>query len=100
MLYLWTMKKVLPAEEFILNYEQEFYQGPVYSSSGYPYSEVVKALTDFAKAHVKAALEAASQKANYSGGGTWKTNDGPLESTPIRIDKNSILNAYPETEIE
>jgi hypothetical protein len=47
-------------------------------------------MLEFAKLHVKAALEAASNKATLDGVG--------LESSGYeRVNKDSILNAYPET---
>ena len=52
------------------------------------------AMIDFAKLHVKAALEAAKNNART------KFNNSYLTGTPtmwdISIDKESILNAYPE----
>ena len=47
------------------------------------------------KYRVQQALLKASEEATYTGGGTYKSNEGYLISNPIKINKQSILNAYP-----
>jgi len=54
-------------------------------------------LIEFAKMHVKAALEAASKKAGIKQ--DWSGNTGS-EYCEEYVDKESILNAYPETNIK
>ncbi len=69
--------------------------------------DICKAFIEFAKLHVEAALEAASEKANMFGE-TQHSNNAPdvyedfvYVSNPngadygYRVNKESILNAYP-----
>lgn len=49
---------------------------------------------EFAKMHVKAALEAASERA------VAKENPSDYGTGEIWVDKKSILKAYPETNIK
>jgi len=51
--------------------------------------DVKKAMIEFTKLHVKLALEAASKQATA----TWNQKDGCV------VDKDSILNSYPESNI-
>ena len=63
--------------------------------------KVSKAMIEFAQKHVTLALEAAASKARIIedesawSGQVW--DDGPL---PLIIDKDSILNCYPLTNIK
>lgn len=66
------------AEEFILDNYEVNYANP----------EILKAMIEFAKLHVQAALKAASENASAytekdSKGGTWNL-----------VNKDSILNSY------
>jgi len=54
----------------------------------YKREDVSKKMIEFAKLHVKAALEAASGKAELEG-------DEGSDFSYISVDKDSILNAYP-----
>lgn len=57
------------------------------------YESYQQMMIAFAKAHVKAALEAAAEQAKA------KENPQDYGSGEIWIDKKSILNAYPENKI-
>jgi hypothetical protein len=65
-----------------------------------------KAMIEFAKLHVEAALKEASEKAKASLGKDWiRTEEtihpGQLVDTIIiKVDKDSILNSYPLTNIK
>lgn len=68
-------------------------------------SKFEKTLKEFAKLHVKAALEAASDKAvmrqsNYKGSWTIESRVSLDDYTDVEVDKKSILNAYPEENIK
>jgi len=70
--------KILTAKEFL-------------NSKNYWHSEdYIPLLQKFAKLHVKAALEAASKKAEL------KIDFSMSELPEGKINKDSILNAYPE----
>lgn len=91
-----NMKNEIPsAEDFLSNYEQEYFQGDVYGSSAYMTEEVIKAMKEFAKLHVKAALEKASKckPINYS-----LDYPGQKQTVSYRVDllKKHILDSYPE----
>ena len=49
---------------------------------------IYKAMIEFAKIHVEAALKAASDNVDY-------TTDGQEHITDVWIDEDSILNSYP-----
>lgn len=55
---------------------------------------IEKIIIEFAKLHVKAALEVASEVA------VAKENPADYGTGEIWVDKNSILKAYPETNIK
>ena len=58
-------------------------------------------MIEFAKMHVKAALDEASEKAETDY--TYEGEGGEFEDIPIFnyfVDKDSILNAYPESNIK
>ncbi len=73
--------KIPTAEEF----RKSQPESPLYSGF-----EVNKFLIEFAKLHTKAALEAASEKA------IAKEDPQDFGTGEIWVDKNSILNSYPE----
>jgi len=84
---------------------ERFHESAARTISGYmgPDKPNITALAmiEFAKMHVKAALEAASKKAkmvpdtnDYTG------NTGSEYDVSYIINKNSILDAYPETNIK
>jgi hypothetical protein len=63
--------------------------------------DVQKALIEFAKLHVEAALKEASEKAKTkSRKKTYKASSGVEYDYVISVDKNSILNAYPLNQIK
>lgn len=59
--------------------------------------DVKKAMTEFAKLHVEAALEAAANNAEVS---IELSNPYDPESEYAEVNKQSILSAYPESNIE
>ena len=59
------------------------------SKSGEYISDI---MIEFAKLHVEAALKEASKKADTDGRHTYLFR---REYVPVKVDKNSILNAYP-----
>lgn len=77
--------KIPTAEDFLDNYEDEYFAGAVFGEFAYKKEQVVKAMIEFAKLHVKAALEEASNnvKVDFS------------EDFLIGVNKTSILSAYP-----
>lgn len=83
------MNNIPTAEEFIKQYFDS--KHPVLCSirtaTGLPIDEVKTFMTEFAKLHVKAALEAADKRAeNEFAENAWENI----------VDKDFILNAYPE----
>jgi hypothetical protein len=69
--------------------------------------DIVQAMIEFAKLHVEAALKEASENAKASLGKDWisrkeqKIHPGQLVDTIIiKVDKDSILNSYPLTNIK
>jgi len=77
------MKKIPTAKEFIENYIEE--------NNHDSNIDVEDALIEFAKLHVGAALEEASKKAHI------QIDEHDLSCS---VDKSSILNAYPPSNIE
>lgn len=71
------MKKILTIKEFL----------PKNSNGMYSRNEVEKAMTEFAKMHVEAALEAASVTVIFWEKFSYKHR--------AEHDKDSILNSYP-----
>jgi len=61
---------------------------------------MIKTSIEFAKLYVEAQREAILKNIKVSNGGTWKTNEGYLQSDPAKVNKESILNAYPLTLIK
>jgi len=64
-------------------------------------SDVTKAMIEFAKLHVEAALKAASEKVKC--GLEYSHHEGEFEDIPVyeaTVDEKSILNAYPESNIK
>ena len=67
----------------------------------------IKCMIEFAKMHVEAALKKASKNAKASLGKDWisrkeqEIHPGQLVDTIIiKVDKDSILNSYPLTNIK
>lgn len=89
------MSKIPTAEEILelhYNMDRDEDGHPVY----YEWS-AKDAMIEFAKLHVKAALEAASEKAETDGKHVYMFR---REYVPVKVDKNSILNAYLLTNIK
>lgn len=81
-----TMKPIPTAEEYI--------------SSNYPNLYIDLAATkllmkEYAQLHVQAALEAAAENAEVTEG--WNTG---FSGSAASVDKDSIINAYPLTNIK
>jgi hypothetical protein len=93
------------AEEFIQEYWDvsetfmERVRDQMSRMSGVDFNNIPDLMVAFAKAHVKAALEAAAAHAVVGGGGTFH-NGEHLESAPTFVVKSSILNAYPTDNIK
>lgn len=77
------MNKILTAEEFLNNFR--FEAGKVIGNRDF--DTMALYAKEFAKLHVQAALEEASEKATLN----VSTNDWQQKF----VDKDSILNAYP-----
>jgi len=98
------MEKIPTAEEHFEG--MQFSQNKEYNAK--LIQEVAKKSREHTELHVKAALEAASIKANAKGEGTGglNTDRGNLYWTyagnigKVIIDKDSILNAYPLDKIQ
>jgi hypothetical protein len=96
-----SMKKIPTAEKYL--------QGSETYDKDYPTISLYDAeqrMIEFAKLHVAAALKEASEKAKASLGKDWiRTEEtihpGQLVDTIIiKVDKDSILNSYPLTNIK
>lgn len=85
------MEKIPTAEEFIKNLDVVY----VNKLSENEIAEITFQMVKFAKLHVEAALEAASENAEAIDG--WST---PFSGNSASVDKDSILNAYPEENIK
>jgi len=92
---------MLTAKEFVLN------QNDGYLAGDYTPNEVYRIMIGFAKMHVKAALKAASERVEveefYIFGTTEDEDmlsDISLDALRCNININSILNAYPLTNIK
>ena len=94
------MENLPTAETFlIINDDKDFRL----SMSGRNVSEMMIA---FAKLHVEAALKEASEKAKASLGKDWIRKEETIhpgqlvDSITIRVNKDSILNSYPLSNIK
>lgn len=90
--------KIVTAEEFLLAKDQ----GDIWCDND---DELLKAFREFAKLHVKAALKAASENVKLSIDTPINKEllDKIMAGDTIKIalvDKDSILNAYPESNIK
>lgn len=79
------------AEEFLKSKKYPSYT----SDGGYGTVYVTEAMVEFAKMHVEAALKTASEKIEFDIG--EYISDGHWER---EIDKDSILNSYPLSNIK
>lgn len=91
------MKNKIPtAEEFIKQYFDSKHPGlsSIRTATGIAVDEVKLIAISYAKLHVKAALEAAADNAELK---AYPYNGCPeCGRDDMDVDKNSILNAYPE----
>lgn len=80
-----------------------------YADQDYDEFKLVEALKEYSSLHVQAALKAASEKAILSIDGIVEKGNGQsyfvdsgnhYSETQIEINKDSILNAYPLTNIK
>jgi hypothetical protein len=65
------------------------------------HGDIKTAMIEFAKLHVQAALEAASEKAETDY--TYEGESGEFEDIPVYkyfVHKDSIINSYPESNIK
>lgn len=85
--------EIKSADSFMRDYEIEILDDERASGVYYKIKTINNMMIDFAKAHVKAALEAAYQNGKVE-------LSGVLELPLKTIDKDSILNAYPLTNIK
>lgn len=99
--------KVLSAEDFLLQFENQRLRlkaavsteidKDVFYSSAQGAMVTIDVMIEFAKAHVKAALQTAANKAKTTTIWEGRTNSEVCETI---VDENSILNSYPETNIQ
>jgi len=87
------MNKIPTAEDFLQEHSKisHFYDDKTNQMVCFS-ADVQKALIEFAKLHVKAALETASKKAKTKN--EWEGNTGS-EYCDTVVDRESIINAYP-----
>jgi hypothetical protein len=79
------------AEEFLQNYKND---SDHYADQDYSEGRLIKALQEFAKMHVTAALKEASEKATVTPIDHEEISEGSFR--PIwGVDDDSILNSYP-----
>lgn len=83
--------KILTADEFLQDLQSEYEKTGEYKM--YFAIDIPNKLREFAKLHVEAALKAASEKADGIDGDNFYIPN-------TAIDKESILNAYPLTNIK
>jgi len=82
----------------VMKTAEEICYSSKYNDSGLiHHKDCAKLLREFAKMHVKAALEKASKKAVIKQKWGGNTNSEYCEEY---VDKYSILNSYPETEVK
>ncbi len=86
------MEKVPTAEDFLQDHLEisHFYDDKTQNMVCYS-DDVQKAMIEFAKIHVEAALKAAASDAH--------TKDVPF-TDDVEVDKESILTAYPSENIK
>ncbi len=95
------MEKVQSAEDFLQDHLQisHFYDDNINQMVCYS-SDVQKAMIEFAKLHVEAALKKASEKVsvfheNYNGSHQIEFPYTIDDYSDLHLDKSSILNSYP-----
>lgn len=104
------MNKIPAAEEFIEKYLDvdcdfmESVRSQMSKMSGFNFDNIPDLMIEFAKLHVKAALEAAADSAQTKTTSCYTNasgnEKGELYEDVEIIDENSILNAYPESNIK
>jgi hypothetical protein len=93
-----SMAEIPTAASFHQNYIEE----------NYPDSriDIEEMMIEFAKMHVEAALKEASEKAKASLGKDWIRKEETIhpgqlvDAIIIKVDKDSILNSYPLSNIK
>lgn len=106
----------MTANELIENFFEEQYSDGLLDGSIVDYQDDIKTLMlQFAKLHVEAALKAASEKAKVHLKTYWADSEDLVEeakvfwgsddpqncySSSVKVDKNSITNAYSLDEIK
>jgi hypothetical protein len=92
------MKTIQTAEEFLLNKKDACYSHGDLKDKLFT-DDVINYMIEFAKLHVEAALKAASEKATVTPVDHEEISEGSFR--PIwGVDEDSILNAYPSTNIK
>jgi ketosteroid isomerase-like protein len=76
---------------------EEFFEQHIQRGVNNTHTNYLNTAIEFAKYHVEQALKEASKKADTDGRHTYLFR---REYAPVKVDKNSILNAYPLTNIE
>lgn len=107
------MSKIPTADVFFMEYLDvdcdfmESMREQLDKCSGFNFGTITDTMIEFAKLHVQAALETASEKAYAQGiGSSLTTHDSCFKWTfggsigNIEMNKDSILNAYPLTNIK
>lgn len=86
------MEEQISVKDFLkINFVEDYL---IHDNEGKPHSPLSQLLQDFAKIHVKAALDKASKEAKLI---KYTDNFGDPDKY---LDKNSIINAYPLTNIK
>jgi hypothetical protein len=98
------MAEIPTADEFL---NKEYYHIVLDSKDTWVnVGDIESTMVEFARIHVEAALKAASEKAKASLGKDWIRKEetihpGQLVDTIIiKVDKDSILNSYPLSNIK
>lgn len=84
------MSNIPTADEILSKYSDNYKIAPFKDRASVNGKHAIEAMMEFAKLHVQAALESASNKVDFD----WKNNPS-MDTHGVDIDKNSILNAYP-----
>lgn len=87
------MEKIQTAKEYLKKLDEE--SGTIWTEDD---ESICNALKDFAKLHVEAALKAAAENADLHPESNCYCEGGYCSKT--RVDEDSILNAYPLSNIQ
>ena len=99
------MENIPTAEDLLTEIDLELHRdGNTYSESSYYFSEIPPIMIEFAKLHVKAALEEVVNNVKLINYDDKVINDYVDDifdkKLDVHIEKESILNAYPEKNIK